>query len=487
VLISLLGIIIILSGLFLWIKFKDNHIRSIAVIPFENTSQDPSQDFFVDGMTNALRANLGKVSALKVIWNKSTSLFENSDKSINEIGKELGVDALVIGSVSKLENTVMVNAQLVRTDNEELIWGESFSRDLTKSLKLQSEIAQNIVNEIQILITADEKKKLQESIEVDPKTLELIFKGLSHLYKLNPEHYDIALDYFNQVIQIDSLNAQAYAGIGLVWIHKGQWGGEEPLGAGEKARIAASRALELDSNLPMAHLAMAQYYVAYAWDWEQGSREYQKTIEINGSLSEPRAFYADLLVSLHRFDEALEQVNEALKVDPLNATIHMLSGWALLASRKYELAIQTLNRSLELEPNLPLSHRCLWTIYHQRKEYDLAIQHAISFYKNQDLSEIAQILKTVFEEKGYHIAVLQAAEKLASLFKTKQFSAMRIARLYAFSGDHQLALEWLVQAYQEHYVSFSSLNVDPHWETLHSTPIFQDLVGKMNLTVPVNY
>ncbi|MCH7515113.1 MAG: hypothetical protein IH947_14400, partial [Bacteroidetes bacterium] len=242
--------------------------------------------------------------------------------------------------------------------------------------------------------------------------------------------------------------------------------------------------LELDDVLPMAHLAMALIFTSYDWNWESAVQEFENTIALNPNQSEPRLFYADLLVSLHQNDEALSHIEAALNVDPLNAFSHCLKGWVLFATRHYKEAIVALNISLEFGSNISLSHRCLWSIYHLTGNIDLAMKHAILFYRTQELEETADDLENNYKETGYIDAMRYAADRLAVRATRKYVSGMRIARLYTFSGDEELALIWLEKAHDEHYISFFSLNVDPHWESLHDQPRFLDLVDKMDLTMP---
>ena len=403
--------------------------------------------------------------------------------SFAEIGSELKVDAIIEGAVIREGDNVRITARMIDAFTEELLWAESYDYNITSILKLHSEVAQAIVEEISILVTPEEFKELREAEEVDPIAYESLLKGLYHLYKLNPNHYDIALEYFQATLEKDPANAQAYAAIALVWLHKGQWGGVEANIAAKTAKNAANHALELNETLPMAHMALANIYTGYDWDWDKAVEEWEKTISLNPNLSESRLFYADLLVSLHQNEEAHTQINIALELDPLNAFSYCLKGWVLMATGQQNEAIAAINTSLASEPNIPLSHRCLWTIYHLRGDYDLALEHAILFYRAQDLNDAADDLEESYHQLGYIEALKYSADQLAARTANQYVSAMRVARLYTFSGDKDQALNWLEKAYQEHYISFFSLNVDPHWQSLHDEPRFLDLVEKMNLSL----
>lgn len=480
-----LFIIIVVSTIILW-KFNPftakEKINSIAIMPFENLSANKvEQAYFVQGMTNTLITNLGKVSALKIKLSQTKQL--DLGISAAEVGKKLDVDAIILGSVLREGSIVRISAQMIDVSTEELLWSDSYDRDITSILKLHSTVAQAIVNEIQVILTANEVARLEQAPEVNANAYESLLKGFYHLYKLNPDHYDSALVYFQDALSQGSVNAQANAGLALVWVHKGQWGGEAPLVAARKANKYAFKALEIDSTLAITHLALSHVYTSFDWNWESAVEEFQKTIRLNPTMPEARLFYADLLTSLHKKQEALKQIDEALYVDPYNAFSYTIKGWVLFANRNYNEATNALNKSLESEPMISLTHRCLWGIHHLTGNHELAIKHAILFYKSQDLQETASELELKYQEIGYLKALKYAADNLAARSNKKYFSSMRVARLYAFSGHKDLALEWLNKSYAEHYVSFFSLNVDPHWESLHQEPQFKELVNKMNLTL----
>ena len=478
---------LLLTVMSIWVvntlSSEGKEIRSVAVLPFDNLSGDPDQNYFAEGMTHTLVANLGKVSALKVIMYQSTIQFIGTNQSISQIGRQLGVDAIVTGSVIREGTAVRVNAQMVDVETEEILWVDTYDRDIISILKLHSEVAQAIVNEIQILVTPDEIELLKDAPEVDPDVYETVLKGLYHLYRITVEDYDLAFDYFTEAVRMDTTSAQAYAGLALLWVHRGQWASEAPLVAAERARRNAVRALELDPVLPMAHLAMAHVYTSFEWKWDEAVSEYKKILQLNPSLSEPRIFYGDLLVSLHEDEEAISQARKAIELDPFNGIVHSVSGWVFFATRNYDEGIVHFNKSFETVPEISLSHRCLWTTYHIRGQYELAIKHAIRFYRAQGIEETALDLEEKYAELGYAETLRFAADHLAEITKVRYVSAMRVARLYTFCGDKELALDYLEKAYDEHYVSFFSLNVDPHWESLHDEPRFQALLEKVNLTL----
>jgi adenylate cyclase len=458
-------------------------INSITVLPFSSLNEDTvAQDYFTVGMTHTLINNLAKVSALKVIWSGSTP-YQPVMASITDVGRQLKADAVVVGTVWRNQHQIRISAQLIDAYTDEILWSESYDRELENILQIHSEVAQAIVSSIEVVVTPLEMAELSDAQIVNAQGYDALLKGYYHLYKLHMANYDSALRYFNMAKQYPELAAEAQAGIALVWVHLGQWGGEAPLVTGVKASLAAKQAVALNPALPMANQAMAHVYTSYLWEWDSGELSFEKAIKLNPNLIEARLLYADLLVSLHKNPEAIEQIDIANALDPTNAFSNCLKGWVLYANIRFDEAEVAFKTSLEDDPNLPLTHRCMWGIYHFKGDYKLAIHHAALFYENQNLPEIANILRKVYAEFDYPTALKEAEAALID-FKTNHYvSSMRVARLATFRGNNEGALFWLDEAYKEHYVSFFSLNVDPHWQALHSEPKFIELVDRLNLTM----
>ena len=463
---------------------KDDQIESITVVPFMSIVEgEMVNDHWSYNMTQSLMSSLGKISSIRSVYtNVNKPIIAQA--GILEVGQDLGVDAILTGTISREGPMVTINTMLVSVKNEEIVWSETYSREVRNILKLQAELVESIIQAIEVAITPDELSSITNSEEVDAIGFEYLLKGQYHLYRINPEHYDSALYYFNLATTYDELKAEAYAGIALVWVHKGQWGGEAPLVAAQKAVKAYKTALLYDSMEEQALLAKAHVYTSYAWDWDSAKMAFEHTIKYNPNHVEPHLFYADLLVSLHENEKAFGHIDKAYALAPKNPFVSCLKGWVLFANHKFDLAEEALLNSLKVGYRISLSHRCLWGIYHIREDYVNAGQQAEDFYASQDLQPIADEFVNVTDKQTYIAALQRASLKLEELKKTTYVSSMRNARLYAFAGDKEQAINWLEKAYEEHYTSFFSLNVDPHWETLHDEPGFKDLVARVNLTLP---
>jgi len=455
-------------------------IQTIAVLPFENLSNDPDQEYFADGMTETLIANLAKINSLKVISRTSAMSFKNTTKTLPEIARELKADAVVEGSVIREGDRVRITAQLIRADQDVHLWAEQYDRDLRNILKLHSEVAQSIAAEIQIVLTPLEEALLSNAPVVNPEAYEAYLMGRFHLYQLTPDHYQKALEYYQRALDIDPNYGLAHAGISLVWIHRGQWAGYNPHEAAQIGKDYAFKALAIDSSLSEIHLALAHVYTSYEWDWDMAIAEYDKAIQLSPNDPEPRLFLGDLLLSMNKPSMALSQIRTAVAVDPLNAFSYSILGWGLYATRQYQEAIKELEKSMGMEVTIPLSLRCLWSIYHIQGKELKSIKYAGLFYDTQGMPEVAVDLEEGYKKEGYLFALNFAASRLEERSSQVFIPSMRIARLYAQAGQVEKAVELLEKSYNERFPSMFSLNVDPDWDPLKESERFQVLLGKMN-------
>jgi TolB-like protein/DNA-binding winged helix-turn-helix (wHTH) protein len=289
-------------------------IRSLAVLPLANLSRDPEQDYFSDGLTEALTNDLGKFSALRVISRTSAIQYKGTKKTVPEIAGELNVDAVIEGTVLRSGNHVRITVNLIQARPERHLWAENYETEAGDVLTLQATVAQSVAREIQIKLTPPEKSVLSGHT-VDPAAQDLYFRGLYALYSATAESAQNAIDYFQRAIQKDALYAPAYAGLAVVyavWL-PGESGPRENI---PKAREAALKALALDETLPWGHAIMGYIELCYDWNWVDAEKEFKRALELNANDSHTQAHYARELVILGRTDEALVHVRQAMSLDP---------------------------------------------------------------------------------------------------------------------------------------------------------------------------
>jgi len=459
---------------------RSKRIRSVAVLPLANLSRDPEQEYFADGMTEALICDLAKLRSLKITSRTSVMRFKEHTLPLPQIAAELNVDAVVEGSVLRVGPRVRITAQLIHAATDTHLWAESYYRDFADVLVVQSDIARAIAGEIQVAITPDEAKRLSRARRVNPDAYEAYLKGRFHWYKLSREHLDTALEYFQISLQRDPHDPLAYAGIAWVWGSRGDCGLMPPREALPKAKAAALRAIELDDSLAEAHMTMGMVR-AGEWEWDEAAREYRRAIELMPNSADAHFFLSDLLLSRGHVEEWEIHFERALELDPLNFFFRCFHGWHLLYLCRYDEAIAELRKALDTEPKLPAAHLRLWSAFYGKGLHQEALDSATRFFEGLGDKEVVQALQRGYSTADYSHAMVAAAEILAERSRSAYVQPTQIARLYAQAGDKEHALDWLEKAYAEHLTAMIHLAVDSDWSSLRSEPRFRDLLHRVNL------
>jgi serine/threonine protein kinase/tetratricopeptide (TPR) repeat protein len=459
-------------------RTRPKRIRSVAVLPLNNFSRDPEQEYFADGMTEALICDLAKLRAVKITSRTSVMRYKGKETPLSQIAEELNVDAVVEGSVMRVGPRVRITAQLIHAASDTHLWAESYDREFEDVLLVQSEIARAIVREIHAAVTPEEARRLKRARRVNPEAYEAYLKGRFHWYKLTREHLDTALKYFQVSLERDPLDPLAYVGIAGVWGSRGDCGFVPPREALPKAKAAALKAIELDDSLAEAHISLGNWG---GWDWDAAVKEYQRAIELMPNSPEAHFFLSDLLLSRQRVDEWKAHVERTLELDPLNFFFQCFYGWHLFYLCRYDEAIAELRKALKAEPNLPSAHLRLWGAFCGKGMYEEAVAEAKTFFEVLGDQEVVQALQRGYIDTGYSGAMRLAGETLSKRSDLTYVQPTQIARLYAHAGDKDHALEWLEKAYQERLPAMVHLGVDPDWSCLRSEPRFQDLMRRLNL------
>ena len=450
-------------------------IESLAVLPLENLSGNPGQDYLAAGVHEALITDLAKLGGFrKVIARKSVMRYQQTDKSLPEIARELNVDAVISGSVVREGDRVRITALLVNAATEEHLWANRYERELRDVLSLQNEIVTAITREVNLQLTPQEQARLAITRPVNPEVYEAYLKGRFHLRNLSPQETDTALKYFQFALEKDPNYAPAHAGIGNVWVQRGSWFGLSPHEAMPKAKAAAEKAIQLDDSNGDAHAALASVLAYYEWDWAGAEREYQRAIELNPNYV--GASYSMMLVGTKHPQEAREEIERVIEVDPHNPTFQAFLGLHLFYARQYDDAIAQLRMTLSAAPNSPFAHAGLWGALHEKGMYVEARVHAQKFHALLGYREAADALDSTGVD--YSQAMILAARALASSNPVHPFY---IAVLYAKGEDKEQTLEWLEQAYVERMTDMFLLGVFPAFDSLRADPRFQDLMRRVNL------
>ncbi len=302
-------------------------IQSIAVLPLENLTGDPSQEYFADGITDALITRLAQIGALRVISRTSVMGYKGKSKLLPEIAQELSVEAVVEGTVARSGNRVRITAQLVHASSDQHLWAMQYERDLTDILLLQAEVASAIADEVQVRLTPPERARLASARRIDPEAYDAYLRGRLHWNKRTEEGMKRGLELFQRALEKDPTYALSHAGVAECYNMLGFWGVAAPHDVSPKAKAAASKALEIDENLAEGHAARAWVRFAYDWDWAGAEKELQRALELNPGYATAHQWYSHLLVYQGRVAEALAEVQRTLDLDPLSLIMNSSGAW----------------------------------------------------------------------------------------------------------------------------------------------------------------
>ncbi len=458
-------------------------IRSIAVLPLENLSGDPAQDYFADGMTEALIGKLAQIGSLRVISRTSAMRYKASNKSLPEIAHELNVDAVIEGTVQRSGGRVRVTAKLIPAATDSPLWAREYERDLSDVLKLQSEVARAVADEIRIQVTPDERARLAAARNIDPQVHDEYLLGRHHL-RTNEDDLRQAIGHFERAVQLAPDYAAAYAGLSNAWLQRSVWGAKDHKEMMEMiplARDNALKAVALDPQLVEAHIALGQVKI-FDWDWASAEATLTRALELDPNSAEAHRTYGDLLSALERHAEAIREMHSAEELDPLSSVTQSRYARALYRARKYQEAVPHVQRAIDLDPNLGnvMPYWIQGDLYEQMNRHDEAIA---SLKKAQsqggNAQEISAEIAWVYARMGKQNEARRMLEELKATTDPSSFSSFGVASAYAALGDKGDAFKVLFHMIEERNV-VTHIKADPQFESLHSDPRWQVLLRRMN-------
>jgi TolB-like protein/Tfp pilus assembly protein PilF len=455
---------------------------SIAVLPFVDMSPGKDQEYFADGMSEEVLNLLSQLPQLHVMARTSSFSFKGKDVDIATVARTLNVAHVLEGSVRKSGDTVRITAQLIRASDSSHLWSQTYDRKLTDVFKVQDEIAGAVVAALQVKLMPAEQKRLAATPTVNAEAYDAYLKGLYHLYKLSPEGLDTAEHYFELVLAKDPGYARAHAGIALLWMARNQMGLTSPAEGVPKARSAALKAVELDDSLPDAHYVLAIVYTWADWNWPAAEREFRRAIELRPGFADAHAYYAHLLNTLHRPDEAMVEARRSLELDPFNGLFQSLFGWDLTFVRHFDEAIAQCDAALVTNPTDPVALQCLMSARHPRREYKQALEALSRYASAMGYSEVTTILAQATADADYSATMRKAADSLAARSRKTFVLPTEIAILYCYAGDGERCLYWLERAYEVRDPNLPYLGW-PDFDSVRSDPRFRDLLQRMKLPV----
>ena len=454
--------------------------HSIAVLPLENLSGDASQEYFADGITDALITQLAKLHGLRVISRTSIMQYKSLRKSLPDIARDLSVDAVVEGSVSRSGNRVRVTAQLVDARADRHLWAEEYDRDLREVLSLQSELAHDIAEQVRANISSEEQLLIAPAGTVEPAAYESYLRGRSFWNQRTPAGLKQSIIHLQHAIELNPRYAEAYSGLADAYTALGYTSYWAPKDSFPKARECADKALQIDSNLAEARASLAYVKLYYDWDWKGGEEELQRAIAVNPNYATAHHWYSVLLTARGRHEEASSEIGRAHELDPLSVPINTDIGFELYYARRYEEAISHLRSVLQTSPKFPLAHLWLGRAYEQKGMYPEAItefEQAGTALK--DWPVIIAAAGHAYGRWGHKSDATAALRRMNELTNEEYVTPYGIALIFAGLNDKEHAIQWLQNAYEDRSHWLVWLNLDPRFDNVRSDPRFQELLQRM--------
>lgn len=459
---------------------RQPQIVSIAVLPLQNLSEDAEQDYLNDGLTDALTTRLAEIGDLRVISRTTAMHYKHTQKTTPEIARELGVDALLEGSLIRSGNRLRVNVQLIQTSNDQHLWANEYDRDLADVLTLEGDLAREIAGQIRSRLTPEQQERLARRTTRDPEAYALYLQGRYYWHQRSQESLTKAIGYFEQAIARDPDFASAYSGLADSYVVLQSFGPTSSPEAASRAAKYAERAIALDNNLADAHCSRAYVRLYKDWDFKGAEQEFRLALALNPNYATAHQWYSELLTMEGRYAEGIQEVEKALQLDSQSAVIHHEAAQTYNTARQYDRAILEYNKALELDPRLYVSYFGLYLAYRRKGDFDTAIH-----YGTMHASYLGQPYEKAFAEA---VATYRRGGKEAFLHrsllvwsKAPLWSAM-IGQVWDYGAlhDSEGTLRVLEREYKRHNIC-AVYALEPELDWMRSDPRLQAFVRKIGL------
>jgi serine/threonine protein kinase/tetratricopeptide (TPR) repeat protein len=483
------GILVALSsiaGFWAWRRYLSHGLPQsekimLAVLPFENRSGDPSQDFLADGLTEEMIAQLGRVSPrqLGVIAHTSAMRYKNTDKSIAQIGHELRVDYILEGGTRQMGNQVRITAELIHVSDQAQLWSSSYARKVEDILALQNAVALSIAQALAVELLPGVQESFRNVRSVNPQAHEAYLYGRFHWSRLTGQELGKARRYFDQAVRIDPNYPQAYVGLADYYAVTYEL---PPRVAMAKAREHVQKALALDNALPEAHRALA--WIEYAdWKWPEAEQHFKLAVKLNPSYAEAHQAYSIFLSTLGRTSEAWEEIHTAQQLDPLSVPINTTAGWIDYFARRYDEAIEQCKKAQDFEPSAANPHDCLGSAYLAKGMFQEAIhQCQMAMTLSGKDPDRAVCLGRAYAAVGDWRQSRKVLQDLQAETGQNHIPPYFVGVLYAALGENDQAFASLEKSYREHDPYLAWIKVSPAVDTLRSDPRLKDLLRRLSFS-----
>jgi TolB-like protein/DNA-binding winged helix-turn-helix (wHTH) protein/Tfp pilus assembly protein PilF len=455
----------------------------LAVLPFENLTGDPANEYFSDGLTEEIITQLATLrpGRLAVIARTSVMAYKHGDRSINRVGSQLGVQYILEGSLRQSSGRVRITAQLIEVKDQTHLWAKDYDRDVGDVLTLEREVSSDVAREIQLELNTQRQAALNLPRPVDPEAHELYLKGRFYWNKRTLDGFKKAVDYFQAAIQRDPNYAEAYAGLADAYrFQMAQVPPEDEVMP--KARAAAEKALAINPNLAEAHASLGLIVPYFGWDWEDSRKHFERAIELNPNYATAHHWYGDgYFRTMGRFDEALAELRLAQRLDPLSVIIPTDIGINLYFARRYDEAIAQLRSVLDMDPNFSIAISYLRMAYTEKGMYAEAVATAEKERMLGVTEGYVAGMLWINVRTGHREQAMKFMGQMLQLSRTRHVDPGLIADCYALLGDDNQAMEWLEKAFAERSNYMTTLKALPSWDPLRNDPRFVDLERRVKL------
>jgi tetratricopeptide (TPR) repeat protein len=491
-LVAFIALIFLAGGAYLFLRREkkveataasNSQIHSIAILPFKSLGTEGAGDEYLGlGMADALITKLSSIGQINVRPTNSILKYANSEEDLSTIGRELAVDSVLEGSVQKSGDRLRLTVQMIRVSDGAPLWGDKFDEKYTDIFTVEDRISEEVVQALLPTLTGAQKQQLTKHYTEDTAAYQSYIKGRYFWNKRNDEGLRKAISYFEDAIIEDPNYALAYAGLADAYATLGVVEGVAPEENMPKARSAAMKALELDDGLAEAHASLGYVKHRFEWDWAGAEREFKRAIELNPKYATAHQWYGWYLISLGKFDEALDEFKLAQQLDPLSLYTNLTLGTPYFYSRQYEKAAEQYKRVMEMNPDFWLAHFWLARTYEQAGKYDeaLAEYQRMAKLRGENLSEFP-VVGYLHALSGKLTEARQILEEALRTAKNHGISSYPIAVLYLGLGEKEKALEWLEKSLKERDPVMVFLKVDQRFDSLHRDPRFLQLIKELGL------
>ncbi|MFN0159253.1 MAG: protein kinase domain-containing protein [Bacteroidota bacterium] len=475
--------IVLLTGTswFLFFNKPEQKITSMAVLPFVNAGSDQSAEYLSDGFTESLINSLSKLPGVKMMSRNSVFRYKGKDIDPQVVGKELSVDAVLLGRITQNAGALIVSVELVNTSDNSHMWGEQYERKASGIITLQNEISRELSKQLSVTLTGEQENQITKNATENTEAYHLYLKGRYYWAKRTAENLSKAVAYFNESIQSDPGYALAYSGLADAYIILGVFGEQSPAEAFPRAKAAASKALEIDPSLAEAYASLGDISIHYDWDWIAAGRNLSKAIELDSRYATAHHWNSEYLTIIGRHDEAIAETRKAAELDPLSLIINTFVGWNYYCARKNDSAVVALNKALEIDREFSWAHLYLGWSYLQMQKLDEAINHLLLATQSYENPQTLASLGRAYAMAGRTRNATNILDTLTNLSKKRFVSAYNFSLVTLGLGQKDKTFEWLLKAYQERASWLFMIKIDPSWDSLRDDPRFSALLKKMDL------